>query len=466
MKHLVSKTPTGCISIIAGSMILASLLPLPFLPSLRGLYVTNFLGYFFIASLGYVIALLRLTKDKLPIRLIWGFAILFRVVLLFSEPSLSDDVYRYIWDGHLLNQGVNPYTYPVDTPQLDPYTIPLRANVNHAWMASPYLPSSQFLFGLVTRILPESIKAFQVTAVVLDLLTGWLVLDILRLLKLPKENVLIYLWNPLVVVEFAHGAHNDAQMIIFLMFTFWLLLKADQTGRNIFNYASIISLMVATLTKLLPILIAPLLIRRWGWKKILLFIGLVLLVLSLFAVDSGWGIIGPLDGTGIFGAFRIYTKWWNFNSGIYHWLEVLISGYPTPGAVPVDIVGERPITIAKLITLSLFAITLLYAFWQTQKKTTQTSDIISLSIIPLGAYLLLTPTLHPWYVTLLIPFLPLLPRQHRWPWIYLSLAVVLSYVTYLNPNDLREYAWVRWVEYFPMYGLLTYGLFIIYRKVF
>ena len=394
----------GSISFIAGVIILASFLALasPSLPSLRGPFVSTFLAYFFITAVAYLVAVLRLPKDHLPIKLIWAFAILFRLILLFTEPTLSDDVFRYAWDGHLLNNGINPYAAPVESSLLDAFAIPLRASVNHAWMASPYLPTSQLIFALVDRLVPQSIKAFQVTAVIFDLLTGWLVFDLLRLLKKPMQNVLIYLWNPLVVIEFAHGAHIDALMIFLVMLTFWLLVKASDNLPQFSNLqeigllASVVSLALATLTKLLPILLAPILLRRWGWKRMLLFIGLILLVLSLFALNAGWGLTGLLDGTGVFGALRIYTTWWNFNGSLYHWLEVLISGYATPGAVPVDVVGEKPILISKLITAGLFGLVMLNAIWQSQRDKLNDLDLIRLGMLVLSAYLLFTPTVHPW----------------------------------------------------------------------
>jgi hypothetical protein len=86
--------------------------------------------------------------------------------------------------------------------------------------------------------------------------------------------------------------------------------------------------------------------------------------------------------------------------------------------------------------------------------------------MPIGAYLLLTHTVHPWYVTFVVPLLPfLLPREDEdsqvsrfiWPWIYLSLAVSLSYLTYLDPDNLQEYDLVRLVEYLPVFGLLIWA---------
>jgi hypothetical protein len=142
------------------------------LPSLRGSYVASFLAYFLIAAAAYVLGVSRLDHDRLPLTAIWVFAILFRLILLGTDPTLSDDVFRYIWDGHLLNQGINPFSLPVNSLRLDQYDTLLRGLVNHDWMASPYLPVSQFFFALVNRVAPQSVLAFQVGGVIFDLSTG------------------------------------------------------------------------------------------------------------------------------------------------------------------------------------------------------------------------------------------------------------------------------------------------------
>ena len=93
-------------------------------------------------------------------------------------------------------------------------------------------------------------------------------------------------------------------------------------------------------------------------------------------------------------------------------------------------------------------------------------SLLRLAIIPIGAYLLLTPAVHPWYVTMIVPWLAfLIPDQGEstiferfmWPWLYLSIAVALSYFTYIDTQNLREFTWVRNVEYLPFYGLLTWA---------
>lgn len=447
------------------------------LPGLRGPQVISFLILYLIAAAAYFMAVIRLDRDKLPLGLIWGFAILFRILFLFTEQSLSDDVYRFIWDGNLLRQGVNPYALAVNSPLLDGFEIPLRSLVNHDWMASPYLPAAQLLFLLVSGIAPESVISIQIIAVVLDLAIGWLVFDSLRRLSILPAGVLIYLWNPLIISEFANGAHVvDAWMIALVMFAFWLMiLSSNQLKRQGFiNSGIVLAMAGATLTKGLAALLVPLFFRRWRWKWLLLYLGFIFGALAVFAAEAGWGISGPLNGTGVFGALRIYLNLWNFNSSLYHWLEVALSGYNTPGAVPVEVVGQTPVLVARIITSAgIMLISLLTGWWawrlddpQKARYLTRTLSLIRLSVVPIGAYLLLTHTVHPWYVTFVVPLLPfLLPRENEesqvrrfiWPWLYLALAVSSSYLTYLDSQNLREYDQVRLVEYLPVFGLLIWA---------
>ena len=452
---------------LTGLLMEICLIGMIFLHDLRQ-HTIPFLGLYGLACLGYGITACWLLRGLHrseprprgdPIALILGLAILFRVTLLFTTPpTLSDDVYRYIWDGRLTNAGGNPYAHAVESPLLDQFDSPQRALVNNSWMASPYLPAAQALFAAVYRLAPDSPLAFQVAAVLFDLLTGWLVTDLLRRLGLPPARALIYLWNPLVIVEFAHGAHVDALMICLMMTALWALVASRS------KLLSVVTLAAATLTKGLPALLLPVVMRRWGWRQTIVYAGLIIAVCLPFALGAGWGLTGPLNGVGLFGALRIYAAHWNYNGGLYHWLEVGLSGYRTSGAVPPEVVGWGPIRAAKLTVAVILGLALIAIWW----KDRQCNDLalLRLAVVPLAAYLLLTTTVHPWYVTLIIPLLPfLLPQKGEagrtgrflLPWLYFSVFVTLSYLTYLDPANLREYDLVRLVEYIPLYLLLVWS---------
>jgi len=467
------------ISFLAGAVMAVCFCAIIALPGLRGAPLKRFVVYYVLAAAAYVVAALWLKRAPLSLPAIWAFAVLFRLILLLaSPPTLSDDVYRYIWDGRLINSSVNPYAHTVDSPLLDHLESPQRHLVNNAWMASPYLPVSQALFAIVYRAFSDSPFAFQFVAACLDLLIGCLVMDMLRRLQLPPSRVLLYLWNPLVVVEFAHGAHVDALMICLMMLSLWALVAERPEQRRVHSgfwtsarvqfrqLASPIALAAATLTKGIPALLLPVVIWRWGGRRTLVYLALIVAVLLPLGLDAGIGLAGPRDGEGLFGALRIYGARWNYNGGLYHWLEVGISGYRTPGAVPPDVVGETPIRAAKLIVATLLGVVLAAAALRA-RRCQDALCLLRVATVPLGAYLVLTTTVHPWYVAIIVPLLPFLlgregeaPAWNRlvWPWVYLSAAVSLSYLTYLDPANLREYDWIRRVEYLPFYLLLIWAV--------
>jgi hypothetical protein len=468
----------GTLTIMAGLAMAVCFGALIFYPSLRGPNVYSFLFLFLVTALFYILSCLRLDRDRIPLLVIWGFAIFFRLLLLFTSPTLSDDVYRYIWDGYLAGSGINPYALPVNSALLNEFDTPLRALVNNPWMASPYLPAAQAYFIAVNRLLPQNPLAFQISAVLLDLGTGWLIMDMLKLLNSHRRRVLIYLWNPLVVLEFAHGAHVDALMLFLMAASFWLLVRArpGDSQKSMRLSISALSLAAASLTKPIPALVSPLFIRRWGWLRLLIYMLLLSGIIAVFGYSSGFGITGELDGSGLFGALRIYALHWNYNSGFYHWLETLLSGYRTPGAVPVELVGEGPIRFAKGISLFLIMVSTVAAAalaWKFDDPLKsgfhqRSINLLRLALIPLGAYLLFTTTVHPWYVTVILPFLPFLPPRAGeksnlgrfiWPWIYLSCSIALSYTTYADPGNLREYYQIRQLEYIPFYLLLGWAFY-------
>jgi hypothetical protein len=445
--------------IICGLASLALWASVPGLGPLRGLSLLDYLPRYFALFALYLAAFLifsrTLPHPHTP-KLIFLFALLFRLPLLTTPPTLSDDVYRYLWDGNVQNAGVNPYAHRVDSPALDGLATPTRALVNNPQMASPYLPAAQIVFAVVYRLFPELVTAFQVVAMLFDLATGLLIMALLRRLGRQPAWAIVYLWNPLIVAEFAHGAHIDALMVMLMMGG--LLAMTNERYfvlRITYSVLSPLLLGLATLVKPIPILLLPILLPRWGWKRTAIY-GLTVFVGLAVYSGAGWGLTTPLDaGTGLFGATRLYLSRWNFNGGLYHWLEVFVTGYKTEGAVPT---GTPGIETAKMICAGLLLVILVVVFWRS--KQLPTTEAAKLWIAPIFAYLLLTPTVHPWYLAPLIALLPfsLFPCfPVSLSSLYLSTSISLSYLTYLDPLNLRETEFVRRWEYWPVYGLLLSG---------
>ena len=447
---------------LAGLLMSIGFLGMPALHDLRP-RVVEFLALYGVACVGYAMAVwwsLRRTGTRRSMVVILAFAIVFRLLLLFTTPpTLSDDVYRYIWDGKLMNAGVNPYAQPVDSPTLDAFDSPQRDLVNHSWMASPYLPVAQLYFAAIWRLAPDSALAFQIAATILDLLTGLIVVDLLRRLGLPRSRSLIYLWHPLIVVEFAHGAHVDSLMIVLIMASVW----AATTWRS--QFGAVAALAAATLTKGLPALLIPILARRWQVRHALKYLGLVAAGCAPFALGAGWGLVGALDGRGLFGALRIYLAQWKFNSGLYHWTEELISGSWPSATRLVQFVSWSPALIAKMV-MGVLMCALLVVAWRRARRELSGLQLVRLAVLPLAGYLLLTPTVHPWYTAIFVPLLPFLARsagatsrsgRFLAPLLYFSCSAALSYLAYLDPASPRDLAAVRIAEYAPLFLLLIWA---------
>ncbi len=266
----------------------------------------------------------------------------------------------------------------------------------------------------------------------------------------------------MVIIEVAHGAHVDAWMIFLMALALWLTLTFNYLKISLWLSPFILAL--AILTKGLPILLLVILFWYWRWWQ-LVVCGLVVFILMTSAgLQVGWGLTGPLDGTGLFGALRIYADQWNFNSGLFHWLEVSLQNR---GIVDATDWAKRSVTSSMLVMIT--------GVWFKARSQQSSRTMLRLMSLLFMGYILLTHTVHPWYLLILLVFIPFLApnpieTQWRWlaviPWIYLSATLPLSYITYLNPLDLREYEWVRNTEWLPTLGLLALWLvWVLSRQI-
>jgi len=443
---------------LVGSGLIFTFLPYLFLPRLTGEHLPFFLVCFSLAGVAYLLAIRRLCRSPFPVRTIWIVAILARLIVLWTSPSLSNDVYRYLWDGHLLHQGISPYAEPVSSPELDAHSTPLRQNVNHAEMASPYLPAAQAYFWFMEWIAPQQVKVYQLAATLFDLLTGLLILQILSRLKLNPSAVVIYLWNPLVIVEFAHSAHVDAWMLFLFMLAIYISLSFPKK-----HLAAPFLFALATLTKGVPALLVPIFFRRWRLSGIVLYLLSTGLPLVFLGLITGFGLGQQMDGRGLFGAIRVYAQFWEFNASP---LFEFVSAWP---------VGNHEIAnrLARILTGLIVLFTVVWSARKAWRLGQLDPDpikggrvLVRLSILPVGIYLLLSPTVHPWYVTWVIPVIPFFipakgepARIWRWaiPWICFTITVAYSYLAYLSPGKSEVPIWVLWMEYLILYASLAWA---------
>ena len=184
------------------------------------------------------------------------FAAVFRLGIVFAPPYLSDDIYRYVWDGRVQAAGINPYRYVPSAPELahlrDAQIYPKINRREYAHTIYPPLAESIFL---VTTRISESVVWMKLTMLGFELLGMWAMVQLLTSYGLAQQRLLIYAWHPLVVWEFAGSGHVDAIAIAFIALALLAWRKNKSVGAGL-------ALASATLIKLFPIVLLPAFFKR------------------------------------------------------------------------------------------------------------------------------------------------------------------------------------------------------------
>lgn len=360
------------------------------------------------------------------------FSFLFHITLLLSTQPLSDDLYRYLWDGKVLSHGINPYAHNAFSYDLMSLRDANWSNIQNKDAHSIYPPLAQLFFALAYGVRGD-LLGFKLMAVGFSLASVGLIMMILKELGVDIRRAVIYGWSPLVAMEFANSAHIDSMAI------FWVLcsIYAWLNQRNVIS-AALMAFAVAG--KVYPLLFAGLFAPDWGKKGTLVF-GVSLL-----------GMYIPFIATGVpvFGGMQYFIQYGYFNGSIF---PILLSGLA--GVLGIF----NALVVSKIGVLLLFSGAGLFLFAKVFKDRTDKRMILKSSYWLTGLFLLISPTVHPWYLTWILPFLCFFPSA---AWIYLSGAVVLARTVYIDfeaSGLWKENGWIRLCEYLPFYALLVFESF-------
>ena len=107
-------------------------------------HATRFTAFYVLAGAGF--ALLATAATSLPLRGAIVAAVVLRLIFLPVMPSLSDDYHRYVWDGRVQLEGVNPYKYRPYEHALDRVRYAGRDLINHEELKTVYPPLTQAVF--------------------------------------------------------------------------------------------------------------------------------------------------------------------------------------------------------------------------------------------------------------------------------------------------------------------------------
>ncbi|MEP6895200.1 MAG: glycosyltransferase family 87 protein [Chloroflexota bacterium] len=409
---------------------------------------------FFAAFIIYGIACFYILQSDHDNRILFwtfGLAAAMQAILIFMHPTLSDDMYRYIWDGRVQAHGISPYRYPPNAPELsqliDWRIFPF---INRKGVVTVYPPAAEAAYAVLWRIVPDNIHWFQAAMAIGGLLAGYLLVRLLRDLGRSPARVLIYLWSPLLAFETAHSAHIDGLVLPFLVGAWWARVRERDGLVGIL-------LGIATALKFYPALLLPFLWRprdsQGRWQMPLAF-GLTLGAFYVpYILTSGSSVFGFLP--------RYFQETFNISplvSGLSHLLNVL---------------KWHSLNRITIITLGILA---LAACWAIIKPAPDAETALRRCILPIGVITLLSQNLFSWYLLWLLPLIAIflepsskrfglltLPRLDAWTgwWLFCGL-IGLSYAFFIQWKPVNI---AIQVQFLPLYAFFIFDLVMkLYAK--
>lgn len=409
--------------------------------------------YFLIGGIVAVAALiLYLSYSKnfsLSFKEIFVWGIIFRASLLFISPNLSDDYYRFVWDGRLSAAGENPFTIlPSEFIETEKAKeLKLQGEVYDGFNShdyySVYPPVNQSVF-FVSALLGGLNPYAEAIIIRIFILLGeigsiWLLLQLLQAFKIPIKNALWYAWNPVIILEYTGNLHFESLMIFFMLLSFYLLVKQQLI-------TSAIAWGAAISVKLIPLMFLPLFLKKLKFRNAVLFYTVAILFSAITFLPF-WDIeLFP----NIKSSLDLYFGTFEFNAGIVYFIRWI--GFETVGY---DITFKVMPIVAKVIVVFIILYGLLYKpmKWQHLVKAVALCSFI---------YMALSATVHPWHVNMILPFALL--AYWRFPIVW-SFTVVLSYSAYFTA-DYHENNVLIAIQYISVLLFLiveTYG-WIVSRK--
>jgi hypothetical protein len=361
----------------------------------------------------WAIAVALLPRPRGGLRSLVAAAIAVRAILLFTEPTLSDDLFRYLWEGRVVGAGDNPFLYPPSDPHWAfAATDWIHLRVNHADVSTIYPPVALWSFALVSWIHYAPITA-QAFAALVDVILVGALYDTLVARHRSTDAAWLYALHPLGAVEAASNGHLESLGLLFSL----LAIRAWERGRP-----GVVWALLGGGTKLLPFAIVPSLLRTRG-RRALLELGVGVVALA--------ALTAPFVGAGatLVRGFTTYAQHWSFNASLFAILELIFGAH------------------ARLIGSCIAA---LIAAW----AIVRFRDPAHVALWCGGTFVLLSPTVHPWYV--LWAWVPALVVGVR-SWTVLACLAPLSYwvlVGYDPAGSWHEPWWPRWIVYPPFFLLL------------
>ena len=353
--------------------------------------------------------------------LLLGGAVLLRVLFLPTVPDLSVDPFRYLWDGWLTASGVNPYRY---TPS-DPALVHLQGDLlfremNSRDFFSIYPPLSQWLFApagaLYERLgWPGAFLALKATMTTVETVGLLLLYRAMSRTGMKVRYLALYAWNPLAVLVVAGVGHSEAGLVLGL----GILVLGLAAERITLTW---VGLGLAVISKGIPILLAPLLMRH-HWRR---HGGASTLQAVAVGLIPAAALSAPFLMEGLAGrawaSADLYVSLFEFNAGLYALLAGMLGALP--GVDPRTFLGPA-LRVGFLGAAAWIWI---------RHPTSQIRDVIRGALLLFGLYLVTATTVHPWYLLWGLCLVPLV-RTYRGPWLWAAWAAMPTYFAYVGVSE-------------------------------
>ena len=397
-------------------------------------------------------------SSKENFKFLAGIAVLFKLLFLFAIPNLSQDFYRFIWDGRMILEGFNPYLhapesfilknqFPISQAQ-ELYNGMGILNGSHL---SNYTPLNQFFFviaGLFSgKSILGSVVILRLFIIAADFGTLYFGKKLLDNLNLPAHYIFWYILNPFIIVELTGNLHFEGVMIFFLVWSFYMFHKGKwKLGAVIFA--------CSVSVKLIPLIFLPLFFRhftnwdneslkksKWrGMLNLMIFYGIVLsIVLVSFIPFYNSELTSNYIET-----VRLWFQRFEFNASFYYIARAI--GYTFRGYNEIAVIGKvMPIVVVCFILIITFF-----------RKNKTLIELMTSMLFVISFYYFMATTVHPWYLATLLILSVF--TKYRFPLVW-SFIIIISYLAYTNPNN-EENLWIIGLEYLVVYGFFIWETMI------
>lgn len=413
----------------------------------------SFAGLFLLYGLWFVSPIKKLLFDNTwTVKKLLILAIGIRGILFFTSPNLSDDYFRFVWDGNMLVNQVNPFEY---TPNdfvfndsenhnylkekvLEGSSNTFPGGMNSKGYYSVYPPFNQAIFYLSSLFAGNNMQLniyfLRFFILLFEVGTLFLLVALLKLFDLPEKNVFLYAFNPLVIIELTQNLHFEGITIFFVLLAIYFLLKKKAV------FAGGVYALAIT-TKLVPLLFLPLFLFKIPFKKLVVFYGMIGITVGiLFIPFLGVDLIETFGSS-----IRLYFKTFEFNASLYYVLREI--GYWNVGYNTIHVIGKyTPMVV-------LGSVLLLIAFNLRKKEIVQVFKLIVWALL---IYYSLASIVHPWYAIYLLAFAVF--TNYRFPIVW-SGTIVLSYFAYRDIGEVNELPWLVLLEYLLVLATVIWDLY-------